>query len=35
MIVAGSGSSTLGGWTRFERNYVDDYRVAFGQPPDG
>jgi len=33
MIVAGSGSSMLGGWRRFERNYVDDYRLAFGRPP--
>src|SRR5262249_9873847 len=33
MIVAGSGTSMLGGWKKFERNYVDDYRVAFGRPP--
>jgi hypothetical protein len=33
MIVAGSGPSLLGGWKRFERNYVEDYRLAFGRPP--
>ena len=33
MVVAGSGSEQLGRWKHFERNYVDDYRRAFGQPP--
>ena len=33
MVVAGSGTSMLGGWRKFERNYVDDYRLAFGRPP--
>jgi len=33
MLVAGSGSGMLGGWKHFERNYVDDYRLAFGQAP--
>lgn len=33
MIVAGSGATMLGGWKRFERNYVDDYRHAFGRAP--
>lgn len=33
MIVAGSGERMLGDWKRFERNYVEDYRRAFGHPP--
>jgi Protein of unknown function (DUF3047) len=33
MIVVGSGANMLGGWKKFERNYVDDYRVAFGRVP--
>jgi hypothetical protein len=33
MIVAGSGPNLLGGWRKFERNYVDDYRLAFGRAP--
>jgi hypothetical protein len=33
MIVAGSGAEMLGGWRKFERNYVDDYRRAFGRAP--
>lgn len=33
MVVAGSGNERLGRWKQFERNYVDDYRRAFGQAP--
>ena len=34
LIVAGSGPDhRLGQWKTFRRNYVDDYRRAFGQPP--
>jgi hypothetical protein len=33
MIVVGSGTSMLGGWEKFERNYVVDYRRAFGRAP--
>jgi hypothetical protein len=33
MIVAGSGAHRLGGWKRFERDYVADYRRAFGKAP--
>lgn len=33
MIVAGSGTHMLGGWKKFERNYVADYRHAFGTAP--
>jgi len=33
MIVAGSGGATLGGWQKFERNYVEDYWNAFGHAP--
>jgi len=33
MIVAGSGPTMLGGWKKFERNYVEDYRLAFGHAP--
>jgi hypothetical protein len=33
MVVAGSGRERLGQWKRFERNYVEDYRQAFGIAP--
>ena len=33
MVVAGSGTGLLGGWTTFQRNYVDDYWLAFGHAP--
>ena len=33
MLVAGSGRDRLGQWKRFERNYVEDYTRAFGEPP--
>jgi hypothetical protein len=33
MIVAGSGGAALGGWKKFERNYVTDYWNAFGRAP--
>jgi hypothetical protein len=33
MIVAGSGGSALGGWKKFERDYVEDYTSAFGRAP--
>jgi hypothetical protein len=33
MLVAGSGADRLGQWQRLERNYVDDYRRAFGAEP--
>ncbi len=34
MVVAGSGRDPrLGQWKKFERNYVEDYIRAFGQPP--
>lgn len=33
MIVAGAGADRLGQWKRFERDYVDDYRRAFGYEP--
>lgn len=33
MIVAGSGVDRLGQWKRFERDYVEDFRRAFGEPP--
>ncbi len=33
MIVAGSGGAALGGWKKFERNYVADYWNAFGRAP--
>lgn len=33
MIVAGSGVDRLGQWKQFERNYVDDYRRAYGEAP--
>jgi Protein of unknown function (DUF3047) len=33
MIVAGSGNERLGQWKVFERNYLEDYRRAFGKAP--
>jgi hypothetical protein len=33
MIVAGSGVDRLGQWARFERDYVEDFRRAFGEAP--
>jgi hypothetical protein len=34
LMVAGSGADErLGQWKRFERNYVEDYRRAFGAAP--
>ena len=33
MVVAGSGVDRLGQWKRFERNYVEDYRRAYGEAP--
>jgi len=34
LVVAGSGpDASLGHWKSFERNYVDDYRRAFGAAP--
>jgi hypothetical protein len=33
MIVVGTGRDRIGTWKVFERNYVDDYRRAFGGPP--
>ncbi len=33
MIVAGSGSDRLGQWRSIERDYVADYRRAFGADP--
>jgi hypothetical protein len=33
MIVVGTGRDRLGTWKTFERNYVDDYRRAFGSDP--
>ena len=33
MVVAGSGDDRLGQWKQFERNYVDDYRRAYGEAP--
>lgn len=34
LIVVGSGpDAQLGQWTRFERNYVEDFRRAFGAKP--
>jgi hypothetical protein len=32
-FVAGSGRDGLGNWHALERNYVDDYRQAFGSEP--
>lgn len=35
MLVVGTGSDgRLGQWKAFRRNYVDDYRLAFGAEPD-
>jgi hypothetical protein len=34
LIVAGSGpDARLGQWKQFKRNYVEDYRAAFGADP--
>lgn len=33
LIVAGSGRDRLGSWHSFERDYVKDYRRAFGREP--
>lgn len=33
MVVAGSGVDRLGQWKRFERDYVEDFRRAFGETP--
>lgn len=33
MIVTGAGGGMLGGWKKFERNYVADYWYTFGRPP--
>jgi hypothetical protein len=33
MIVVGTGRDRIGTWKTFERNYVDDYRRAFGVDP--
>jgi hypothetical protein len=34
LVVAGTGADErLGQWKRFERNYVEDYRRAFGAEP--
>jgi hypothetical protein len=33
MIVAGSGRERLGRWKDFERNVVEDFRRAYGEPP--
>jgi Protein of unknown function (DUF3047) len=34
LVVAGSGpDARIGQWKRFERNYVDDFRRAFGAEP--
>jgi hypothetical protein len=33
MIVVGSGGAMLGSWKSFQRNYVEDYRLAFGRAP--
>lgn len=33
MVVAGSGKEQLGRWQHFERDYVADYRRAFGEAP--
>lgn len=32
-IVLGSGQEKRGGWMRFSRNVVEDYRLAFGEAP--
>lgn len=33
MVVVGSGPDRVGTWNSFERNYVNDYRRAFGSMP--
>jgi hypothetical protein len=33
MVVVGTGRDRIGSWRTFERNYVDDYRRAFGSAP--
>jgi hypothetical protein len=33
MLVVGTGRDRIGTWKSFERNYVDDYRRAFGTEP--
>ena len=33
MIVVGTGWDRIGTWKTFQRNYVDDYRRAFGAEP--
>ena len=33
MIVVGTGRDRIGTWKTFQRNYVDDYRRAFGHDP--
>jgi hypothetical protein len=33
LVVAGSGRDRLGAWHSFERNFVKDYRRAFGSEP--
>jgi hypothetical protein len=33
MIVVGTGRDRIGTWKAFERNYVEDYRRAFGHAP--
>jgi len=33
MIVVASGEETLGRWTSFRRNVLEDYRRAFGEEP--
>lgn len=33
MVVAGSGADRLGQWKHFERDYVEDFQRAFGEPP--
>ena len=33
MIVVGTGRDRIGTWRTFQRNYVDDYRRAFGVEP--
>jgi hypothetical protein len=33
MIVVGTGRDRIGTWKVFERNYVEDYRRAFGHAP--
>jgi len=33
MIVVGTGRDRIGTWKTFRRNYVDDYRRAFGANP--